>query len=881
MFTLNLLDSLNKLTSRPSKLFWLGLCIVILTGFLLRSGGLVRDFPCSFHCDVRKQLTVIRQQVEYGDFTNFNAGYPIGHQQFTYAALAAAKHTREWLGISGKISDEAYYLTSRLFALGLSLAGLLALMLTAKRLMGRWAALATGLLFALDQFHIVHTHYAMGDVPQSGMALLALWACVCIAQENRLRDSLLAGLFIGMAVGIKYYGGFMGLIFILAHLLAPKKNWGGLFLGILAGAAGFVILTPPILVDPMNWLEMFLHQFRDQSSKSLLASPNGLGRIVSGWRLSWQQWRESSLVLPYLIFPALILMALKRERKDWLIFLATFLPLLIINGFRVVHLKDSDQVIQVGFMCLAVVRGVDIARQKLSFTPRLALITGFVLLLGLQAWHSAELTYTLRLPDTRFLARDWLDRRMPVASENNAVGLDHWQTMARMHGTTSAFYTQGKGYTQVIFPSRKPAEALAMLKSEEGKKLALIVLHSFKGDKLMLRLDKKSPPLKEFKLLWRSWHNPDIQVRDPNRISLDIPFRPLNLTPLGWNQVDFASTPYSMREVRQALLEAGDHQFTLFSPRPLKRFAFIVKGDGRIDIEHGGEKRHLLANPRGYQILDFEAKSGFPYFAHSYKIKVKARGRVALRMAISLAERAKLYQLAGQEDQAIIRWQKAIKAGHKLLPQDRLQLAMLLKRAKQPEQARDVLASLEKEHPGFARAMEQAAAARPQDAAGIMAMALGIPKHTIGWESYAQSLGSSGSSPGATVLDSTLHRKVLEVPVGKPSCSKFFARPLISQDWLWARFWIKAEPGLEEELGKVDIFAHVNHRPHSDAGAAPIITSGGDDYFPVDLRIKAPNLPLEPEFRVWSNGKRKLWLDRVELRSDLGAWAADMLKQAE
>jgi preprotein translocase subunit Sss1 len=853
---------------------------VLLTALLLRSGGLGRDFPSAFHCDVPKQLHVIKNQVENGDFFNYNAGYPIGHQQITYLVLSATEGLRAWFGMASGPSEQEYFLTGRIVGLAFGLAGILGLMLAGRRLMGMWAGLLAGLLLALDEFHIVHSHHAMGDIPQAAMTLLAFWACTRIFQANRLGNSLLAGLFIGMAAAIKYYGGYLGLAYLAAHFLADRRNWPALGLGILAGVVGFLILTPSFFVDPWFWFKKFYSEYQVQSNTSAMSGNYGISHFISGWTISWSQWRESSLILPYLLIPALVLMFFKRQRKDWLILSAALASLFIINFMRVVCLKDSDQVAQVGFMCLVVVRGIGLAAPRLSFKPRAALYLGTALLVGLQAWHSIELSYTMRLPDTRYLAQKWLERRLPPAPHAGIkVGIDHWQIKARTDGKSDTLYALGKGYDQIRVNGKGSGPVTSFLRGDAKGKPAFVLLHSFIAHGTMDELDQTAPAEKEFHLIWRSWQNPAIQIRDPNQQSLNIPFRVRYLTPAGWPRYDFASTPFSLREPRQAILEAGDHEFTLFSKRPLEHFTFMIRGNGRTTLEHAGEQVSLEARPTEYQIREIEAECGFPYFAFSYKIRIRTEGRVMASLALSQPERAAAYYLAGNAERARQIWQQALEAEASLLPQDQVRLAALDRKQGQSGDAGKILAGLGKQFPGFWDALKTAArTASQKEAAVSLARALKVPPHTLTFDVFEKSLSRTGSTKGKTVEDPVLKRPVHQVPAGEPSESKFWSDALVSQDWLWARFWMRADPGPFEELGIVDLFAHVNGRPHSDLPSTPIVSAGGPDYFPVDLRVKAVNLPMVVEFRVKSNGKRRLWLDRVELRPDLIGWAKDALE---
>ena len=858
------------LKGESGRLFALAALLIVLLALALRIGGLTRDFPYAFHCDVPKQIEVVFLQFKYNDFTGMITGYPVGHQQITYAVMAGVRAAVRLSGADWSPSIQTYYVFARLVCIAFGLAGLAGAILAGRRLFGPGAALIAGLLLAVDQFYIVHSHHAMGDIPQASLSLVALWLCTRVLQGAKTRDFIFTGLAIGASIATKYYGGFMLLTLLLAFWWAPKRNWAGLFWSLVFVLAGFLILTPSAMLAPQKWFAMVHNEFQVQSANSLLSGRYGFNDLLKGWNISFWQWHRAAWFAPWLLPPAIFVLAYRPPKRENLLLLSALLPtLLIINLIRVTYLKDSDQIVQIGFIYLGLMGAAGIVWSRLrSKWIKAGMALAVALIILAQVWSGLELAYTLRLPDTRQLAQKWLAQRLPRPPRPMIAGLDIRTPIIEHKGRGVNFAPVDMGYDYVLFPGRRAQSGLDYLKSRRGKELAFLYLHSFRSLELEQILSRKSPPLKEISFIPRSWQNPSAYIRDPNRLSLDAPFRPQNLRPMGWPELDFAHTPYSRREVREAVLFKQTKRFTIMSRQALGEASLLYRGHGLLRV-NGQE---LTADSKKWRVHDLKLRSGWTWFTHSYHLDVAAQeGQVLIRLALTKSERAAAHALAGQQTRAVVLWKAAQAQNEPLLPQDQVTLARALAGTGQPEAAKQILDSLNPEFRSLLGGPDTGGHQHIKDAIG---QALQVPPYVVSWERLEHHPGNSASGTGGIVYDPASGKPKLRLSPKPDAWCGFESQDALAQEYILARFKVRALAGSAgQDLGKAVLSCFSNRRPVGDLAQAAVIHPGHDQPFWVEVRARAAQLPARLGFKLVSSGQAPLELLQTEILPDLQAWA--------
>jgi tetratricopeptide (TPR) repeat protein len=824
-------------------------------------------------------------QVQWGWCGYYYDGYPVGHVHLAAAPLLLASRLGPWLGLSGALPDQVFFVATRLVVQGLALLGLLLALLAGRRLFGWGVGLLAGLLLALNELVIIHARFEMGDVPQAALAMACLYFCARVLEDNRPRDSLLAGLCLGMAAAVKYYGGYMLLAAALAHALARPRR-PRLFLLVLAGAGlGFAALTPGLLVDPPRWWADFQNELTSQSSISMLAQDQPWTWLWRGPARSFVIWAERSLIVPYLILPALALLAWRgRQPQDRLLWAATLPAVVLVVFLRAPYMRDWDHIILVPFSALVLARAAQLAWLELGKRPRWRWVLAGLLagLLSAQAWFSLELAYRLTLPDSRQMAQAWLTQRLPPARPGQILMVDEVSESAQNILTPAYHYPQNLGYElrDDLSKLRDPPQLKTAL-AELDQRTPYVIFHGFHGKRGMELLEARHPPLKTWNLGEASWHNALIKLYEPTQKVLDIPFRHLGTALQEWPAWDQADTDLARREVRQLLLgTAKPVQRVLVSSRPLPLVGLLVQGRGQLRVEQGLEDLDVNVDPERPRVYLMHPSRGYPFHRHYYWFHLRARGGPVLtQLLLTRAEVAAAFLQAGEKDQALAYWRQARQAGESILPQDLYAWAGLAQAAGLPDEARQVLARLREDHAGFlaaARKSGEVGAGQPEAALKALAQGLGVDSRALAWRGLVYPWGAAGDKSGQVYQDAGSPHAGLYLPAGQAATARLSLKEPVGQPWVWARFWLKVAPGPEEKVARVELFGRFADGPWEVLGQRLLLSPGGPEYLPVDLRIKLPRLPLSLEARLHTNGRREVWASHLEILPDLPAWLADL-----
>ncbi len=305
-----------------------------------------------------------------------------------------------------------------------------------RRLAGAGVGLAAAAILAVLPTHVAASRTAGVDTPLVFFTLLALHAALQVLEQGGRRASLLCGLWIGLAAASKYTGALLGTAFLLAYILREVRErtpllrtlvQPALWSGLAAAAAVFVLTSPYCFLD----FETF---WTDFSYERIHMDRGHFG-----------------------VDPDRTLIAYARDFYDnfgiWLS------PVLILGAVgRTIHLKSAPQWIPlIGFMCLYLgiiaTWSMQAARYLLPVLPCLVLLAAQGIwdlrrmaaqAVSLPGWTSAGVLSALLIlpvglktarktaadarPDTRILARSWVESQVPpgalFAMEHYTPNLD-------------------------------------------------------------------------------------------------------------------------------------------------------------------------------------------------------------------------------------------------------------------------------------------------------------------------------------------------------------------------------------------------------------------------------------------------------------------------
>ncbi len=417
---------------------------VIAVAIGLRLWGMGFGLPNLYHEDewriVARALSFGTGSLHPGSFELGTLGMYICFLLFAAYALIGLAFGQfssiDDFAVSYFVDPTPFYLIARGLFFVCGLVSIYLVFLIGRRLRGRWAGLLAAALVAVFPVHVFRSHLAFPDTMMLCFMAGALYVMIRDreAAMNYRKDAI-AGLLIGLGIAAKYTAVFMGIGYIVWRVWEGRRqdlNWLGISSRLAVG--GFSCVIGLFIGMPYFFLD-FQHAFpgivgMESISKSLtsrysavvgvgtgsalhelsetMLSPDNIGIIALvcgafGLMVALRRWPAFAAGL--ISIGALnIVWALRRDRLmvRWLF--ATELVLCIAAGYFVVW----------GYLWL---------RDRTS--AGVAAVVSVILsasLLVIPLTHSIRATHALASPDTRTLARKWIETKLPSGTKLLIVG---------------------------------------------------------------------------------------------------------------------------------------------------------------------------------------------------------------------------------------------------------------------------------------------------------------------------------------------------------------------------------------------------------------------------------------------------------------------------
>ncbi len=271
-------------STRRVPLYFVALLLIVAGAMALRLYGLQWDegFPWTPHPDERAILMKVGElsPPSLGEIgVLFDADdSPWNPRWFPYGSLPLYLLKAVQLGYDALSGSELRDLrvAGRLISAIADGASVLLVYLLGTRVYGRREGVLAAALVALAVLHIQLSHFFAVDTLLGLFTLAALYFLWRVAVKGRLRDSLLAGIFIGIGLATKVSLAPIYLAFITAHLafatgllegraVLSRPRWvlaaGAAVLGLGTSVLVFLVAQPYALLD---W-SRFLADFNEQS----------------------------------------------------------------------------------------------------------------------------------------------------------------------------------------------------------------------------------------------------------------------------------------------------------------------------------------------------------------------------------------------------------------------------------------------------------------------------------------------------------------------------------------------------------------------------------------------------------------------------------------
>jgi hypothetical protein len=364
----------------------------------------------------------------YRDWDPGFATYPAMQMYAQHAALRAtawvAGHPGDFRSFYATDGGATAHLVGRRLSAAFGTASVPAIYLAGARIFGPPAALSAAAILTFAPIHVRESKYATTDAAAFFWTTLALWLTFRVILRGRLRDSFAAGLVSGWAIATKYPAGAVLAALAAGHLGARRREgrtlWRSFrdirpYVALFAVALAFLSGTPYFVLDWKQTVSDFEYQ------RGFVQ--HGVGNKLAGQ--GW--WWLIGQVLPDCFGTALALLlvagfvwSLARPRPGT--FSVALYIVVALAGIAASHYTFYRYILTPlpGMLLLAgVLCGDAFAALRSRLGDRRAVLAsaaGLALVLAPSIVRDYKLNRILNRPDTRTLARQWIEKNVPPGS---------------------------------------------------------------------------------------------------------------------------------------------------------------------------------------------------------------------------------------------------------------------------------------------------------------------------------------------------------------------------------------------------------------------------------------------------------------------------------
>ena len=321
--------------------------------------------------------------------------------------------------LDGVSITEKNYMVARLLSAAAGVASVWVIFRVGRRLFDRQAAVAAAALLSVAFLHVRDSHFGVTDVPMSFMVLLAFAAAVRLAQSGSRKDLIFAGVTAGLAASTKYNGALVALPVLFAVFISPapprQSRLADSIIVLLLMIATILCTSPYTVLE-------FGRFFADLSSDAQhLSAGHGLD-LGRGWIYHATMTLRFGVGLPLLVVgvAGMVVLLWREPRTGVLVALFPVSYYGVLGSGYTVFTRHMTPVVP--FLCLTgayflceISGSIAVRLKRPGWRPALASVA--VLGVLWPSLHSVVMFDTLiARPDSRVLARRWIEQRFPPAT---------------------------------------------------------------------------------------------------------------------------------------------------------------------------------------------------------------------------------------------------------------------------------------------------------------------------------------------------------------------------------------------------------------------------------------------------------------------------------
>jgi hypothetical protein len=372
-----------------------------------------------------------------------------------------------WQGQSSRTFAPFHlYVMVRAFA---GLGGILTVAATyaiARRMAGRFAAAAAGMLVAVSFTMVQHAHYATQSSISVGLAMLSIWAAFACLHDHRPKWWLfaLSGIAAGFATGCRYNVAAVTIVLFLVGcvLLYRYRSRRMLRLVIaswLAAPAAFLFSTPYAILDFPAFIDGFRYLTGQYLSTGTNINDFYLTEPFTGLLVNYQFLVTFALGIPASLAAVLGIWVCWKSRPAWKHFLranisALFAAILLVYilAYSLVVLRNvrpyhGDHLLMLVIPCYTIFAGIGAGwlYDRLPIPKRILSPALLLMLVIVPLSLTVPLVYTFSQRDTRQIMQEWVYKHLPMGAKIHLSGpynvpldkADYPSTQILMNGVSS------------------------------------------------------------------------------------------------------------------------------------------------------------------------------------------------------------------------------------------------------------------------------------------------------------------------------------------------------------------------------------------------------------------------------------------------------------
>jgi hypothetical protein len=284
-----------------------------------------------------------------------------------------------------------------------------------KHVLGKYSFFPT-LLVAISPLCIVESQRFAPDIFMTMFVALSVLFAVKYYHKNKIKNLLLSAIFAGFAASTKYLGGIVLVAPIVSQLYishSTRKSIRKIFLAIIVTLLVFFIITPYIIINPVQFVKNFAGNVFHMSKGHLGFENRPIGFFQNIFNLNY------ALGTLGLIASILGIFFIPKEKRKLMIVILSF-PiafLLVMFFWKVVFARYTLLIVPI----VAISCGFLINKIALK-NKLIALLVSGIILIEPMAYNIGWIRY-LNLPITYDIAREWIVENIP--SDKTIVAVDN------------------------------------------------------------------------------------------------------------------------------------------------------------------------------------------------------------------------------------------------------------------------------------------------------------------------------------------------------------------------------------------------------------------------------------------------------------------------